>query len=194
MPNWSSNALVVKSDESAESESELTDFLARIHAVEGKDRNSNGIFNIFIPIDPALLDGDTGTSTPDWYTWRCDNWGTKWDVGYNNVEFVSRSHLTFETAWAPPTNFVLTVSKEYPHLLFTLAYSEQGMAFAGTVEIQNGQCMQETKIAVGYSPTEDEWAAANPDCDVDEYWDSELMEPNDQWQFHMDHYHIGRGG
>ena len=61
-------------------------------------------------------DGLAQCSTPAWYDWRCDNWGTKWDVC--NVEIMDEGFADignpFEddcegefafncwTAWAPP--------------------------------------------------------------------------------------------
>ena len=55
-------------------------------------------------------------STPAWYDWRCDNWGTKWDVcnveimdeGFtdigNPLEDDCEAEFSFNcwTAWAPP--------------------------------------------------------------------------------------------
>ena len=55
-------------------------------------------------------------STPAWFDWRCDNWGTKWDVcnveimdeGFtdlgNRLEDDCEAEFAFNcwTAWAPP--------------------------------------------------------------------------------------------
>ena len=61
-------------------------------------------------------DGLAQCSTPAWYDWRCDNWGTKWDVcnveimdeGFtdlgNPLEDDCEAEFAFNcwTAWAPP--------------------------------------------------------------------------------------------
>ncbi len=61
-------------------------------------------------------DGLAQCSTPAWFDWRCDNWGTKWDVcnveimdeGFtdigNPLEDDCEGEFAFNcwTAWAPP--------------------------------------------------------------------------------------------
>jgi hypothetical protein len=49
---------------------------------------------------------------PDWYEWRCENWGTKWDVcdvlfdgvglEYSDDQKVAAFSFHCWTAWAPP--------------------------------------------------------------------------------------------
>ena len=49
---------------------------------------------------------------PDWYDWRCENWGTKWDVcdvlfdgvglEYSDDQKVAAFSFHCWTAWAPP--------------------------------------------------------------------------------------------
>lgn len=184
MPNWSSNALIVKSNGSKESERELDEFLAKVHSTKDLADRDIGLFSVFYPLPVGM----------DWYEWQSDNWGTKWDVGYNDITFVTENHMSFETAWAPPIKWLLVVSEQYPRLTFDIAYSEQGMAFAGVTTIENGLVLSEEDVTVGDTPTSEEWAEANPDADPDDYWDNEIGQPNADWQAHMDKYHIGQGG
>ena len=80
MPNYCENALLISGDEA-----QLKQFLDRVEST--RPNKQHGIFNEFLPCPPELLDGD------GWYKWRCDNWGTKWDVGVDNVTFVTPTHL-----------------------------------------------------------------------------------------------------
>lgn len=75
----------------------------------------------------------------NWYDWKRINWGTKWDV---TAELISETEnelvYTFQTAWSPPTEFIIKVSKLFPNLNFTMEYLGEGNEFAGLIECQNG--------------------------------------------------------
>jgi hypothetical protein len=78
------------------------------------------------PVDP----------TTAWYDWRLQNWGTKWDIGYDD----DRSNhaqggdndmfVYFDSAWSPPTDAYakLTDLGFYVKAM----YFESGMAFCGS--------------------------------------------------------------
>jgi hypothetical protein len=81
------------------------------------------------------------------YDWCNRHWGTKWDicdVGYehsineNTGEF-GQLQFYFDTAWGPPDEAFVEISKIFPELVFELEYDEPGMQFAGEVEIQDGE-------------------------------------------------------
>ena len=52
---------------------------------------------------PEPLD-DNGESMEGWYDWRCDNWGTKWDIYSTQCSRMDDNTLvmSFDTAWSPP--------------------------------------------------------------------------------------------
>ena len=82
--------------------------------------------------------GQSDGSMPDWYTWRVENWGTKWDVADAEiVEHIEVSANEVEawfsfrcwTAWGPPVpvwdklhSMGVTVEAEY---------QDEGMMFEG---------------------------------------------------------------
>ena len=180
MPNYCSNAIVVKSNGSKEAERELVEFFERIDSTKGKSQS--GIFSEFV--SGKYMDSSE---------WRSDNWGTGWDIGHKAITFVTENHMTFETSWSPPIQWVLTVSKEYPRLIFEIAFSEMGMSFAGVIEAQDGEVLSEDEVEVGWTPDEDEWLDANPDKD-EEYFLDLVRKPNAEWLALMDKYKIEEGG
>jgi len=84
---------------------------------------------------------------PDyWHNWNVKNWGTKWDLG--DETYVTHSNhndnkrtleYSFETAWAPPTEWLTHVAALYTTLSFKLSYSEEGMGFSGILGFHNGR-------------------------------------------------------
>lgn len=187
MPNWSSNAIVATS----ENESQLADFVNKFyHNQENSTGDRGGCFQALVPMPEALFGTTSPSNGPNWYDWHCDNWGTKWDVFYNDVtlhvDTPQKAHFSFDTAWAPPTTWLLTASKQFPDVKFELACSEQGNAFAGVQTIQNGELLDETDVHVEFDHPDD------CDEDSDEYWVNAT--PCAEWQAHMDAYLVGMGG
>lgn len=57
----------------------------------------------------------------NWFKWRCDNWGTKWNGGdLVSDDSDSDDCIRFDTAWAPPMPLILEVSRKYPNDEITL--------------------------------------------------------------------------
>ena len=78
---------------------------------------------------------------PDWWTWRNDNWGTKWNLvpnhdgdltAYITVEdsedFIQ---LEFDTAWSPPNGIYEAIVDKYPDISVNWFYREDGVQMAG---------------------------------------------------------------
>jgi hypothetical protein len=119
MPNWAQNRLTV--------ENPTEEFINLF-----KDGLS---FEAIIP-HPSDLDPDTMAG----YTWRVDNWGTKWDVwtdGYAPV-FDDQNEMEFETPWNPPIPIIYELVNMFPTMKFTLRYFEGGNMFGGIVEAFDG--------------------------------------------------------
>jgi len=74
----------------------------------------------------------------NWYNWSIANWGTKWDacescINNNDINFFS---VSFETAWAPPIDWIDNIMEDFPDLCFELEYEEPGMCFGGLLQAQ----------------------------------------------------------
>jgi hypothetical protein len=80
----------------------------------------------------------------DWYEWRLQNWGTKWDVdGDVDVNKLDDDlyRLYFTTAWSPPIHWFETVVKNYPTLKFELNAGEPGMGWHYVWQAQGGRSL-----------------------------------------------------
>ena len=84
----------------------------------------------------------------DGYHWNIQNWGTKWDVYYDNItpetmgwsEGCEMISFEFDTAWSPPRAWFETVVEKFPMLSFELHYEEPGCYFAGDIFGGDGLC------------------------------------------------------
>lgn len=85
----------------------------------------------------------------DGYYWNIQNWGTKWDVYYDNItpkkmgwsKGCTSILFNFDTAWSPPLKWFEKVVEKFPQLSFQLHYSEPSGYFAGDIYGNDGQCV-----------------------------------------------------
>ena len=76
----------------------------------------------------------------DWYDWRCNNWGTKWNAAYTEIPCEDTAEVYFDTAWSPVTNLMCELSKQHPECKFEYEYAEEQAAFlTGKLEFENGK-------------------------------------------------------
>ena len=158
MPNWCWNNLEVHGDEI-----QLREFVEKslVSPEENEIHDRTGFsFNGTYPMHEDL-NITSGTQTQDekeqaiinkakygyenWYDWRCDEWGTKWDacepnIQHNNIDYFA---VSFETAWAPPIAWIQNIMKDYPGLQFTLEYDEPGMCFGGRLFAQHEKVFED---------------------------------------------------
>ena len=88
MPNHTDNRVIL-----SHTDSKMID---DIYNVMNTDDAS--LLQHIIPMNESLFDGG------DWYNWRLDNWGTKWDIYETHCNRIDANTLsmTFYTAWSPP--------------------------------------------------------------------------------------------
>ncbi|MFC1454362.1 hypothetical protein ACFLQL_04185 [Verrucomicrobiota bacterium] len=141
MANWNSNLLEVEGPQK--------DIDRMKKAVKGKESVFD--FEKILPTPKELLasgspqqDEATGKKfkdkygATDWYVWRVKNWGTKWDLDPNGLDWYGNT-LVFDSAWSPPASIIRFISEQYPTLIFKLEYCEPCMSFAGNVEFKAGK-------------------------------------------------------
>ena len=103
MPNYCDNSLSIEGPH---------DTLRKIHDLVRGEENPFD-FEKIIPM-PADVE--------DWYDWRCENWGTKWNSVDARCEYASDCVLDFSfmTAWGPCEPIVKALAAMFPDAQFRL--------------------------------------------------------------------------
>jgi hypothetical protein len=143
MPNWCSNYLIAPK---------------KVLRAQIKDGKLD--FNMAVPMpkhqpdlskpNPFFAEGGLGLEeqkkfeSNNWYDWRVEHWGTKWNAcdSYYDV-----NGIDFTTAWSPPIPWLLALSKKYPDKQITLQYSEEGFAIRGSITVLDGKPIKEVDLA-----------------------------------------------
>jgi hypothetical protein len=140
MPNWCSNVISINGPQPV-----IANLWEKVQA-EG-----SGLLNALVPMPNNTFMGNLGEEErkmceeqgiPNWYDWSVTNWGTKWDVDPEGLEFADHGDGTaeilghFESAWSPPIEAVAAYQERMLTELgidtdIDLMYYEPGMAFAG---------------------------------------------------------------
>ena len=163
MPNWCDNQITITGPSS------VIDKIEKI-VREDDSYENNGLLNFFRPM-PKELEGTTspGSSADkpqpmiegfdNWYDWRCENWGTKWEV----CEFygVDRQGDTisfgFSSAWAPPIpayqTFLMNMSEQKQDVSLKAYYYEGGCDFMGCWDNGDDDCYAPSEL----KSTDDWW-------------------------------------
>ena len=84
------------------------------------------LFNLLVPQPDDIGDG--------WYSWNCQNWGTKWEGSFGDFDRIDDHtiKINMDTAWSPPIAIYEALYEQgYGVKAF---YLEEGMAFAGKYE------------------------------------------------------------
>ena len=147
MPNWCENTLNVNGT--------AEDISAFIKWLDDKPF----CFERIIPTPDELQDScpfsqarkDSGAGkeliekfgSDNWYDWRLQNWGCKWDIddreGRPTHSSAKLICFDFQTPWGPPERAIYTLSLKFPNLTFFLAHYEMGCGFAGEMKVKNGE-------------------------------------------------------
>jgi hypothetical protein len=140
MPNWCNNDLHLTHDDpemlqKAKDAWESGKFLATL--VPEPDYTKEKVKHTFpMNISTGELKPEFVDPESAWWDWRIQNWGTKWDVGYdsalgNHVQGDEKEMFVyFDSAWSPPTSAYETLAE----LGFRIRayYFEGGCAFCGS--------------------------------------------------------------
>jgi hypothetical protein len=76
-----------------------------------------------------------------WLPWSRKHWGTKWNACDPNVSLCDDANVlqySFETAWAAPAPWVVSVASKYPALRFEFKYGESGCFYSGYMQFEHG--------------------------------------------------------
>ena len=140
MPNWCSNSITISGP---------TETIKQLWDDAHTDVETFELLQAMVPM-PQELEGTTApnASGPDWYSWRVQNWGTKWDISDEGLEYVDNkdgtSHITgwFDSAWGPPVTAYDTFLDDMDNCSIEASYEEGGMDFAGFYNNGDDQYME----------------------------------------------------
>ena len=133
MPNWCNNNF------------SITGNTESIRDLWESAQKAKGLLQAIAPM-PQELEGTTSPSEDgnDWYTWRVNNWGVKWDVDLEGLEFIDNEDGTaeiagwFDSAWSPPIGAYEQLAADFDSCVISCSYHEPGMDFAGFWSSENG--------------------------------------------------------
>jgi|TARA_B110000902_G_C14259045_1_gene569062 hypothetical protein len=171
MPNWCDNSITIESTKEIIAE--------MMQAIEAKQ------FLQYLRPMPKELENTVadGKSAMDWYTWRVENWSTKWEVDAEIASSTDTSiQMYFQSAWGPPINAYdhfhdAMIEKDIP-IDIQADYIEWGMMFCGFWE--NGE---ETHYSI--PETEELAKEMIPEETLDHFG---ILEEIDSWEeLEMDH-------
>ena len=172
MPNWCDNQITITGPNS------VIDKIEKIVKAEDTHENT-GLLHFFHPM-PKQLEGTTAPLQKDatkeekakakenlkkygydnWYDWRVENWGTKWDImEFYNInrkeigEDESEISLGFDTAWAPALGAYERFIDENSNCSLKAYYYEPGCDFMGEWDNGIDSCFEVAK----YSLDDDFW-------------------------------------
>ena len=133
MPNWCNNSITITGP--AE---KILDIWSKAQATK-----LPGLINAMVPMPAELEDGAPHGGAVNWYAWRCENWGTKWDVDLDGLELEAADGTAtisgwFDSAWSPPTSAYETFCDENPDCSITAFYEEGGCCFVGKWDNESG--------------------------------------------------------
>jgi hypothetical protein len=128
MPNWCENRIKISG--STEKINKLWE-----------DVNSNGLLNTLRPQPDNLKENE-------YYGWRIDNWGTKWEVNSEDLCVVDNGDGTsyiwgdFVSAWSPPVEAYIAFNEADNGCEVEGWYFELGCDFCGLYNSKEGdvQC------------------------------------------------------
>ncbi len=112
MPNWCDNRVAIQGPPKL--------VMEVVERLESDERWFD--FEGYLPTPPELLDPDQPReehTLPDWYEWRREHWGVKWNArgstrrGYGRT---GRVRYRFLTAWGPPDTFLDHLAACHPEL------------------------------------------------------------------------------
>jgi hypothetical protein len=147
MPNWSYTNCTLTGPE-ADIEAFKKACLFEVPEPGDHGPDNNGIdFQRIIPMPDEVRDSAKGVEQPAlwwtgevekplWYTWSCDNWGTKWPPRQSDYWVEDGQHMLYTiTAWAPPIPVFEKIVAMFPTIAIALtSFDECGNYFyKGTI-------------------------------------------------------------
>ena len=134
MPNWCNNSITISGSTET------------IKTLWEDAQQGEGLLQAMVPPPENMFHGNLGEAEraecaekgiPNWYDWQVANWGTKWDVGLDGLEFTDNGDGTasiegwFDSAWSPPIDAYSKFCDDMDGVYLEAYYQESGMCFVG---------------------------------------------------------------
>jgi hypothetical protein len=171
MPNYCNNRITISVKENKHNH--LLDEL------EQEINTKNEFLQVLRPMPDKYNVGE------EWYDWRCDNWGTKWEMDYTIIRYENDLIIEGRTAWAPPVIALKYYQDNNPNISINCLYVEPGNCFCGHTTFEPG-LMTENHISDMTTRTKRQWIQDNTElsdyvCEVmEDVWDCYGMESDEE--------------
>ena len=167
IPNWCSNTIDIVGPREK--------IRALWDAAQRTEESRGGLLQAMRPA-PRLAEDE-------WYGWNIENWGTKWDVDTQGLEFEededgnydngglgphARISGWFDSAWSPPVEACQAYGEANPDVTIILRYYEPGMCFVGLYEFVEGAEM--TDFCFDYSSCTTDTVRDMIGEELDDHW------------------------
>jgi hypothetical protein len=139
MPNWCNNSITIQGP---------TETIKQLWE-DARSGEEFGLLQAMAPMPAELNDTTAPSDSPNWYDWRVNNWGTKWDISDEGLEFVDNEDGTayisgwFDSAWAPPIGAYEKFLDDMDNCSIEASYYEPGMDFGGFWTDGDDECFEE---------------------------------------------------
>lgn len=136
MPNWCNNSITISGP--IETIKTLWE-----QATQDAD-DETGLLDAMHPMPKELHETTAPQDEDNWYNWRVNNWGTKWEISSEGLEFIDNgdgtAHISgwFDSAWAPPIGAYENFAEMMDNCSIDASYYEPGMDFGGFWSTENG--------------------------------------------------------
>ena len=187
MPNWCNNNV------------EITGPIDKIKALwDATQAEDGGLLNAMVPMPVELKDTVKGSNgdAVNWYDWSVTNWGTKWDVDMEGIEYTDNEDGTasisgyFDSAWAPPIEAYNRFLEANEDCSLTASYYEMGCDFAGLYNdgddeylenLHDEYALPEDQQSDLFKRLDDEWDLSSQfaEYDEDDDEDDEVVDNTD---------------
>lgn len=138
MPNHICNIVKVKGDSE-----EVKNFMESVAKEKAQYKNEATGYGT-IDFNKVIPEPEYKNNT-DWYDWRIQNWGTKWNA-YEHVKTENENELYFLTAWSAPKEIYEALTKKFPNLTIEVDYADENMGYnCGKMVFENGEMVAELK-------------------------------------------------
>ena len=137
MPNWCENRITISGPKE------------KVKSIYNEMKEKKKFFDVLVPSPENMYREPVSSEKrkslaeqgiPNWYDWQTANWGTKWELGEEDIERIGFEEDSDDTAtisvyaltaWSPPITAIENFLTANEDCSARVAYLEEGNDFAG---------------------------------------------------------------